>query len=238
MDCRELFSRFSTIIDLEYSLKLPAPFDILNIRLGDKRSSGTMYTGNGDLLIFTDDVINNNRELLESVFSCITIKLYGGEDIEKINESTHPCLIDLLSRAHRVVLSRCKLGVPQWLRVLNIFSLERNYVPNLNFKILDIHTFNFKFEPLYDVRFVRHFSRLDCKKVFPNLIYCISCKTSNYPTIKIDDSFHITFDPAIITGISDTGIAVATSAILDQAIEAYDRFNSRGDRTKRAITLV
>ncbi len=223
---------------------LPRPLDILKIITNADNSAYT-YISEKNLFIFTDEVINDNRDLLESMFANITIIVLVRTMLEDIiDKSTHSCFIDLLSRASRVRVLGNQLNTCKWLRDINIFSLEGDYDPNLNFKILVIHAYMFESEPLYNVRFVRHYSRIDCKKLFPNLIYCISCRTSNYPTIILDDSLRITFDPAIITGISDTGTVsvgtnrtvLATSAILDRAIEAYDRFKNRGNHTKRAIT--
>ncbi len=207
----------------------------------------------GNLVNFSDDFVANNRELLEFMFANMFIHINNPEEMILIDETTHSGIIGLLRNCNRLVIDerladQSRLDhdtfYPKWALELNYFILKGIYNPKLKFRILDVSLEACEAIPINTgtVRFLKHFNigkQLDCRGLFSDLIHCVYCKNESVISLSFDFKY-LKFDPSIIDmgddiGLVETGKVRATTAILDRAIEAYDRFNSRGDRTKKAL---
>lgn len=188
-----------------------------------------------NLADFSNEFVANNRELLEVVFANMFVRIRSVRSLYFIDEITHPELINLLKKCKRLILLNKSESVtyPQWMLDLNYYVLEGKYRSELKFKILDIS--GDIFQGVGVTRFLIHpnIRGLNCRKICPNLI-CCNCN-NNFMIKLSENSRRLEFDPAIITGISDTGKIRPDIDILDKVVEAYDRFMSRGNRTKRAL---
>lgn len=185
---------------------------------------------------FTNEAFDANRDLLELIFANMNIHIF--QPFEELSEDNYSHLLDLLRRCKRIILviKNTLNFIPQWMREIDICTIRGRYNSCLKPRILDLRVIPYR--PIHGVRFLKHaYHDIDCKNLFPDLVCCVTCyNTVHRPEIALSDNLkYIEFDPAVITGISETGRARIDTDILDKALDAYDRLHFRGNRTKKAL---